>query len=1679
MAKNVLYYNNIILGEGLYIMKQHCKVIKLIGILCLMPMVCAAANYYADNTVAVDGDGSISHPWKNIQTGINNLEAGDTLNIRGDAFGDGRIYSITSPLDFSNCQSGSSSKTITVQAYPGEKVMVRNDGSGFLMNMKLWDGKYWIFKDILFDQNSVAEDCICIGSAENGRKPANITFSSCIIRNGQADGIDISWADDIRLEDCNIYSFLSGIVLMNGKDNAFRNNEIYDCTVDCIQIITGNAEQTLIEDNLLYTTLGNKSENAIDIKSNMGTIIRENECHGFRQTFDSDDTAILIHGYMPSILVEKNVVYDSDDGISVDSTADGVPVNILIRNNLIYNIHSGDGIAVNGASDVTIYNNTVYDTYGYSLACGISKFVNNLVVKNNIFANGYAATFTTNVTNEDISYNGFFNLQQGIPSQATHFTTGTSAGFVNPALPDFHLETNSPCIDAGTDTGLPYAGLAPDLGANELGTVAATSIVIGTITEGSPDIDISISGNFSVNWEHPVNAWITGYELQEMVADGTWTTIAENISPQINRYNVQGKLVGNTYFYRLRAMDENGQWGTFSASSDGIMVVSKAGEFPPTGMVSYNDIIWVNLPDNCFSATATFTISDVLPSTAGLEKASPAIGYILTTAKKLTAIDSDNQNVSLNGSITLTLSYPETGTITEEGYRLYEWSNNSWQAIESQIDMVNNEITATITTFSSYIIAATAMNTVSSFTVATGDNREVDLNWTLPSDSRVTEMAVLRKTNGYPLDHTDGVEVYRGTGTSTIDLGVLPGETYYYAAFTSDGKGRHSLATSSAQGIITPTDTIPSGNVGSFTATEKYWRIILNWTNPIDRDYLKTVIVRKIDSYPATMTDGVIVYSGSGTSHEDVGVKEGVLYNYTAFSYDGVNYSSGMQATARPTTDITPPSMPGELTENSFDREADIDVSTGAYLLRWDNARAYDEDSGIDYYEIEERINNGSWTLVKQIQGNNVTASFGNKQPGNVYYYRFRGVNGVGVAGSYSTSSDGIQVVNKAMILPAASSIAYTGIDGKFAIADVPTNAYASGTIFGISQMAAPQTGLLQAEPPIERLMGNAWQLVAIDGNNNLIQPESNMMLLISYPDPDNGNKEEDMERYRLFRLDEGVWKIVSGTQTIMGTTNVIQVAVGSLSTYVVAKLRDTIPPMSVGSFTVTGKEHGVELSWDNPGDIDYVWTEIVRQTNRFPGSATDGSVIYVGTGTEYVDATVTDSTIYYYAAFSYDGTNYSTLTTGSATVIDRTPPASIGSFTATGKMGKVELEWSNPWDTDFSQTKIIRSTIDFPGTSAGYFSIYTGTGTTYVDTEVTNGVTYYYTGFAYDRVGNISSIGSSSQAAATPGIDTPPSAPGTVTERTEMYFDIDAIIYPGTWTVFWGQATDEESGISKYELQQKINDGTWTTIRTVYGNVIGCPGFWGSVGNVYYYRIRAMNGNGMWGSYTVSDGIRVVNDASDVRYGAIKWVTTNMGGKSGVGVDVLGSVESGIITIAQKLVGELPFSILGNVYHVMVIDSENKEIQPQGSVTLTLFYSDPDTNDEEADKQYRIYLLDQDGWHIVPGEQRISPENDQITVELSRFSVYAVGIPIQEIMVYPNPFNPGRYADHTKIIFKGWNGHANIRIYKLNGELIEEMDGNDMKEWTPSADIASGVYIYVIEIQGGQRLPGKLAIIK
>ncbi len=123
--------------------------------------------------------------------------------------------------------------------------------------------------------------------------------------------------------------------------------------------------------------------------------------------------------------------------------------------------------------------------------------------------------------------------------------------------------------------------------------------------------------------------------------------------------------------------------------------------------------------------------------------------------------------------------------------------------------------------------------------------------------------------------------------------------------------------------------------------------------------------------------------------------------------------------------------------------------------------------------------------------------------------------------------------------------------------------------------------------------------------------------------------------------------------------------------------LDGTAPP-NVSNFTVTIGERQVSLTWTNPVSSDFAGVKILRKTDSYPVDPNDGTVIYDGTGTSYLDTGLTNGTTYYYKAFSRDVVlNYSSGAQVSATPNDVTPPAQITALSATALTAKsVRLNW-------------------------------------------------------------------------------------------------------------------------------------------------------------------------------------------------------------------------------------------------------------------------------------------------------------------------------------------------------------------------------------------------------------------
>jgi len=88
----------------------------------------------------------------------------------------------------------------------------------------------------------------------------------------------------------------------------------------------------------------------------------------------------------------------------------------------------------------------------------------------------------------------------------------------------------------------------------------------------------------------------------------------------------------------------------------------------------------------------------------------------------------------------------------------------------------------------------------------------------------------------------------------------------------------------------------------------------------------------------------------------------------------------------------------------------------------------------------------------------------------------------------------------------------------------------------------------------------------------------------------------------------------------------------------------------------------------------------------------------------------------------------------------DIVPPANINLFTAGSFEGKIVLSWNNPTNNDFTGVQINKS-VDSPAlNSQSGEIIYSGTGESFEDANVKNGIRYFYAAFSYDGAGNFSS---------------------------------------------------------------------------------------------------------------------------------------------------------------------------------------------------------------------------------------------------------------------------------------------------------------------------------------------------
>ncbi len=399
----------------------------------------AGITYYVSSSGNdTTGDGSIGNPWKTIQKAANTLTAGDTVYIRAGTYPEQVI-----PLN-----SGSAGNYITYAAYPGETVTV--DGSSALSS----DG-IGLFH--LEDKSYIKISGLRIINAGPYQNNA---------------GFMVDNSDHIIIEKNYTHNTVSsGIGVWGGNNIIIDGNEVVLACNDGEQedITVAGTDTFEIKNNHVHDGgLGTNGGEGIDAKdgSRNGKIYGNHVHHLNRLGIYID--AWDKHTY--NIEVYQNIVHDIDnnDGFTVASEMGGLLENIKFYNNIAYNNGvAGFNFSRNGPSssrpmkDITVINNTFYNNGVSGWGGGIvldNPDIQNVVIRNNIVSQN--ATFQIDLE-ADVPTNQLtidYNLIEGYRGYVDE-TRGSNyleadPKFVNPGV-DFHLQSNSPAIDAGSATDAP------------------------------------------------------------------------------------------------------------------------------------------------------------------------------------------------------------------------------------------------------------------------------------------------------------------------------------------------------------------------------------------------------------------------------------------------------------------------------------------------------------------------------------------------------------------------------------------------------------------------------------------------------------------------------------------------------------------------------------------------------------------------------------------------------------------------------------------------------------------------------------------------------------------------------------------------------------------------------------------------------------------------------------------------------------------------------------------------------------------------------------------------------------------------------------------------------------------------------------------------------------------------
>ncbi|OPY57173.1 MAG: hypothetical protein A4E55_01830 [Pelotomaculum sp. PtaU1.Bin035] len=504
-------------------------------------------------SVAVWGDdnntGSLASPWKTLQHAVNHLQPGGKLLIREGSY---KEY-------VSLKRSGTSENPIIVGVFQNEEAVLDGEGVGSKYGFNFEFGVSFVSLSGLKVKN-FKKYGVALWGENRSIVINNVEVQGC------GTGLHIISAVNLVIENCSLYNNKGpGMVVSPGPlDNA----------------------------RIAYTR---SSHN---------------------ESPENPDGFVLDSG--KDIMIEKCVAeYNAGSGFSCSST-DTVISACIMRDNSYYGVKClGEGCKLvncvidnNGMAGFAIQGGGTYDlSNNLIVSCGLKgdygleanpQFYTapiRVLLINNIFAYNYEGVhFGSSALLEKEDYNIYWSREDAeIYMDSRKYSRGeinervwykeTGRGehsfcrdprFVDLSCRDYRLAKNSPAIDRGAKEGVPGAdingsvrplGGGIDIGPYELAEGSLVPPVARITDTPAYSSNSSNSLEFSVKWEGFIyieGGEVAGYNVQfKDGAGGTWQNWLEETT------EVEGVfcgISGHTFYFRVRAKDNLGNWGNWSDS---------------------------------------------------------------------------------------------------------------------------------------------------------------------------------------------------------------------------------------------------------------------------------------------------------------------------------------------------------------------------------------------------------------------------------------------------------------------------------------------------------------------------------------------------------------------------------------------------------------------------------------------------------------------------------------------------------------------------------------------------------------------------------------------------------------------------------------------------------------------------------------------------------------------------------------------------------------------------------------------------------------------------------------------------------------------------------------------------------------------------------------------------------